>query len=375
MRTAARLVMGYYPLPVVEAERLRRLLVFPTNTFSAVDPCVGAGTAFNTLLGEILCHRYGIELDAFRATEARGHGISVIQADALQVRCAAESVSLLYLNPPYDFEVGQIENRRFESLFLEHTLRWLKRRGMLVFIIPQRQLENCSRLLAEYFTGLRVYRLTAPESVRYRQVAVLGVRRPPNESFSDKDYENAVSQIKELATSNDINPLGDAEVPCYDVPTSAPATFVSRGVPLDALEDLMPSSGAYLQVSRFLLRQPSQIRGGPITPLHKGHVGLVATSGLLNGVFGQGQDRHIANWRPAKASQSSEEEEEDGTLVRRQWESFSHKLALLFVDGTTTILGHRKSAAQEKEDKDEDSGQQALPVRLPRKASATSTKR
>jgi hypothetical protein len=53
------------------------------------------------LLEGASAHRYGIEIDAHRATLAKGLGISTVQANALDVRCPAESISLLYLNPPF----------------------------------------------------------------------------------------------------------------------------------------------------------------------------------------------------------------------------------------------------------------------------------
>ena len=51
----------------------------------------------------------------------------------LQLRhCEApESFSLLYLNPPYDSEIGAIGNRRMEAVFLEQTYRWLRMEGVL----------------------------------------------------------------------------------------------------------------------------------------------------------------------------------------------------------------------------------------------------
>jgi hypothetical protein len=39
-RSAARLKMGYYPLPESEGAKLRELLIF-TGPASVVDPCVG----------------------------------------------------------------------------------------------------------------------------------------------------------------------------------------------------------------------------------------------------------------------------------------------------------------------------------------------
>jgi hypothetical protein len=48
--------------------------------------------------------RYGIELDAYRAEQARAIAHEVIHGSAFDVHCPVQSFSLLYLNPPFDFE-------------------------------------------------------------------------------------------------------------------------------------------------------------------------------------------------------------------------------------------------------------------------------
>jgi len=95
----------------------------------------------------------------------------------MEVRCPAESLSLLYLNPPYDWEAGSSNNQRLELVFLEHTYRWLKPTGVLVFVIPQIRLAKCARLLSEQFTDLQVFGLTEPVCVRFKQVVLLASRR------------------------------------------------------------------------------------------------------------------------------------------------------------------------------------------------------
>jgi len=44
MRNAGRIKLGYFPLLVEEAQRMRALLV-PSAPYAAIDPCVGDGTA------------------------------------------------------------------------------------------------------------------------------------------------------------------------------------------------------------------------------------------------------------------------------------------------------------------------------------------
>jgi hypothetical protein len=345
MRLAGRLKLGFYPLPVREAERIRTRLTYPEQ-FAAIDPCIGDGVAFKKLLGLSQAHAYGIEIDAYRAEQASQLGIEVIQANALTVRCPVDSVSLLYLNPPYDFEIGQQGNKRLESVFLEHTYRWLKAKGVLVFVIPQAQLKICAKLLAEQFIDLRIYALTEPESVQYGQIVVMALRRPRAMHLPDAELLQTAEYLRRMADQAEIEHLTDSANANYVIPPSGPASLVDQGIPLDNAEDLLPHSSAYRQVSRVLIREHSSIKGRPLTPLHGGHVSLLATAGMLNGVFGEGEDRHIAHWRSLKFVDHWEENEPNGTLVKHDRERFSHELTLVYADGRTRILTHEKEAEE-----------------------------
>lgn len=358
MRISARLVLGFYPLPEIEARRIRNYLRFPEGEFSALDPCVGDGVAFDALTKGTSAHRLGIELDSGRAQEAVTRTIHVIHGDALEVYCPPESLSLLYLNPPYDFEVGAYGNRRFEELFLRHTYRGLKRGGIVVLVIPQEQLTRCSALLVEYFSSIRVYRLTEPQCAQYHQVVVLASRSTAQRRATDRQHRALVEEIERLSSA-------DAQIPMllnvpdsqYQVPPSSLVSLTNRGIPLDLLEDRLHESYAYSQAARVLLRQPNVLRGRPITQLHGGHVALLAASGALNGFFGSGRERHIANWTPGKMFHHSVQREEGGTVIHRKWSSYSPKLLVLYEDGRTKVLSHRKSRPEA-----EDDGQHEIPA-------------
>src|SRR5208337_3950973 len=88
----------------------------------------------------------------------------------------------------------------------------------------------------------------------------------------------------------------------YAVPPTGPATLTFKGLPLDELEDLIPMSPASRQAERILAPKPTVVGGRPLTPLHAGQVGLVACSGLINGIFGSGEQRHIAAWKSKKVT-------------------------------------------------------------------------
>jgi hypothetical protein len=76
---------------------------------------------------------------------------------------------------------------------------------------------------------------------------------------------------------------------------------------------------------------------------------LLCTAGLLNGVFSEGEDRHIARWRSNKHVQVIRETGEEGEEIIRRRERFSNDLALVYASGTVELLGETE---QRKEDGD-----------------------
>ena len=340
MRFQGKSRLGFYPLPFSEAQRIRRFLLFPDESTSALDPCVGDGAAFEVITSGAEVFRYGIELDAYRAEQSKQRIQNVIQGNALEVQCAVECFGLQFLNPPYDYTLGPGDSRRTEQMFLSHTYRWLKPAGILVLVIPSERLAECSHILASHFRDVRVYRLEAPECVRYKQVVVIGARRSRREKerLADSDITRARLYYASLARNSSQIPVLPSEPEArYHVPVSGPAQLVYRGLPLDEIEDLLPQSAGYRQAGRILFAEPVSATGRPLTPLHSGHVGLLACSGLLNGICGSNDQRHIAFWQAVKVIDKTEEEE-DGVITVREKERFSNELTLVYSTGQVTIL-------------------------------------
>ena len=340
MRLAGRACLGFYPLPLPEAERIRKFLAFSDKHCCALDPCVGDGAAFSEITSGNRVLRYGVELDAGRAEQAQSNGIEVIHGNCFDVQCPVESFSLMYLNPPYDFEIGEQNSQRMERLFLEHVYRWIKRAGVLVMVIPGRYLHDCSQFLAHQFRDVRVHRLTEPESVKYKQVVVMGVRRTRAERDRIPDTEITRTRLRFESLATDpgkLPPLPTEPDNLYAVPSGEAAQMVYRGLPLDQIEDLLPKSSAYRQASAILIAPPSEVNGRPLTPLHGGHVGLLCTAGMLNGIFGEDRTRHLSHWQSVKLVDKTEEEE-DGKTVIRERERFSNELTLVFCTGEIIVL-------------------------------------
>jgi hypothetical protein len=198
-------------------------------------------------------------------------------------------------------------------------------------------------LLAANFTSFQVFRLTDPESDRFDQVAFIGMRK----KMTGEAYNRNQELLTKAIWKNPLPNLTGEEQP-YEVPGTRPAGVVYRGLPLDQLEDLAARSSAWKKVEAFLLPKEGMAGGRPITPLHGGHVGLLCTAGLLNGVFGQGADRHLARWRSVKHVTTFEVKEKGFREIHKR-ERFSNELALVYEDGRTLVLTESKKEAENAE--------------------------
>jgi hypothetical protein len=65
---------------------------------------------------------------------------------------------------------------------------------------------------------------------------------------------------------------------------------------------------------------------------------LLTTSGLINGIFGEGPDLHVARWESVKVTDRFEETGEDHVTTIRERERFTQCLTLVYADGATAIL-------------------------------------
>ncbi len=341
MRNAGRLKLGYYPLPCSEAQNIRSLLN-ASAPYAAIDPCAGDGSALLELTAGMNAALAAVELDAERAAACIAKGIATVHGSVFECRVTAESCSLLYLNPPYDSELGPHSNRRMEQVFLEHCYRWLTTEGVLVFVVPSTALAPCARLLASQFDRIAVRRLGHPESVRFNQVVVLGCRKKMRARGEPKGAELL---IRTGTRPNDIPILSQVNTEPYMIPPSRPVSIHYVGLPLDAIEDALEHSLAMQKARGILVRKHQKMSGRPVTPLHKGHVGLLACSGMLNGFFGHGNMRHIAHWRAVKyVDEFNEEGEQEGETIIRKRERFSHELTLAYQDGRIVELRETKEA-------------------------------
>ena len=139
MRLAGIEKGGFYPYPIHMAEATAYWFIPPPNGARGriLDPCAGEGKIAAILVELLNCKTWGCELFPHRAEKAATRMDKCHSTAWESCSLTDESVTLLWLNAPYDDD-RHGQEKRLELAFLKSTTPKLVGGGVLAFLIPQR---------------------------------------------------------------------------------------------------------------------------------------------------------------------------------------------------------------------------------------------
>jgi 16S rRNA G966 N2-methylase RsmD len=319
MRIEGKLKMGYYPTPVSIIERIKTFLDF-SHEYTVLDPCAGEGEALSYLVDEN-GKTYGIELNYDRYTEAKKKLHKVLYGGYEQLKAPQGAFSILFLNPPYDYDT---DGERQEKKFLSQTIKYLCTGGILIYIIPQNILEKTAKILSYAFSDIQIYRFTEDEYQSFKQVVVFGIKKK-NKKVIDKNI-NEIIKAQQLGTKLPEIPI--LQTPIYKVPPMPMPKYFSNGeVDKEELENYLNNSNLFKNIKDSIESKKEENR--PPMPLHMAHIGLLLATGYLNGEM----DGHIVKGVVKKTKVKNVESKEDGTKVIKETEKISVGVNILTKDG------------------------------------------
>jgi len=301
MRLEAAMKGGFYPAPLDAVETIAKHVDLPMGNRSTIlDPCCGKGEAIAHLAGLLGFPEervYITELEPTRyATacqtlpKARNVGAP---ADFTLCRIGVQGFGAIWLNPPFDSEVGG--GSRVETRFLEHATPLLVPGGVLMFVLPEPVLTRSEIRghILSWYTDIRT--VPFPEPRAFKEVVVLARKRPT--SVRGEPY-NWIYDVNSPTTRH----------MKYIVPTApGPSRFMKWGLtdieagealaasPLDKLFDVPPPIPA-----------PS-----PPLELSRGQMALVLAGGMLNTTIRKpGEDPVLIKATPFKEKYVAGEDSE-----------------------------------------------------------------
>lgn len=305
---------GYYPIPADVLPRIAPLLepyLSREAEVSFMDPCAGEGEAIIALMNawvkniqSTVVKLFTCEMEASRYGKLRSSLTAISHALSTQCQYAdaftltmerddKDGISVLLLNPPYDFDRV---HGRLEHKFLTRFAPALMDGGVLLFVVPFYALKASAEYLAQEFTDLRCFKFPAAHFEAYKQV-VLFARKRDALHAPDARVQH---RVREWAKSvEDVPELPNIASPALcQVPTSRQyygglSKWVARPVDVTALLpkirpwEFSNRSGEYVPVHGILPDLPIQellLRTYPVaTPPRPAHIAAGIASGIFNG--------------------------------------------------------------------------------------------
>ena len=304
-RLMNQIKLGYYPTDPSNIDLMLRGITFPDGmTTNLLDPCCGCGKALRQLAQGNNCYTYGVELDESRAEDAQTRLHRVGFGSFFHSTVSHEAFHLLFLKPPYLAVLNENGGKsRHEKRFLIESIRCLMYGGLLIYVIPYYRLTpDICRVLTDNFDDLTVWRFTDAEFQRFRQVAVMGIRKrkatEPGDTFRLERYAVSPDTIPSLSEM----PEGRYALPERAVEV---ATFKGEIFNERELEQQLRRSDSFEQ-----MMTRSELNSGvkhPLLPLSIGQIGLIGGSGMINGLI-ECEHPHIIKGRIVKVVHTENEE-------------------------------------------------------------------
>ena len=275
--------MGYYPTDPDNISLILKGVQFPEGvTTNLLDPCCGCGKALRQMADGNNCYTYGVELDGARADEAQTRLHRVGFGSFFFSQVSHEAFHLLFLNPPYLSVLNEFGSRaRHEKRFLIESLPHLMYGGLLVYLIPYYRLTpDICRVLVDNFEGLTIWRFTDGEFKKFKQIAVMGLRKRRSDVPEDALWleKYTIDPVKIPSLTN----IPEDQYPLPAQPLEV-RTFKGERFNEKELEQQLRRCDSFAQ-----LMARSELDKGvkrPLLPLSISQIGLIGGSGMINGLI------------------------------------------------------------------------------------------
>lgn len=202
----------------------------------------------------------------------------------------------------------------------------------MIYIIPQSRLDKAiAKILSYRFESINVYRFQDDEYDAFKQIVAFGVKKK-NPELDKTSYET-LKKIRDTELAE----LPFADKPIYKIPDAGKVNlFHSTVIDLQELAKEAKASPLW-RTFREMARIGETTNLRPPLPLHQGHIALMLANGKLDGVVGEGQDKHVVKGKVQKIVIKHQEQNE-GKIEEREIDQYQVSIKVLTMDGEIRAL-------------------------------------
>lgn len=286
-RISSKAKAGFFPTPESVTQLLKEKLSFSPGA-RLLDPVCGKGKTLSALAKGEKVQTCGIELDYERLKEARSLLDITKWADSLlEMRISKEAFGLLFLNPPYDWDVSENgRSVRLENRFLNRYVSALQKDGWLILLIPQNVIDYVAEPLAKHFSDIGVYAFPEEDFWNFKQCIIVGRKSFVKPDERDQSLNDLMLCGKMLPDDFLLLTPSLASMPDLTIPAPVNDLNIFKSFRLDPEENIqmIRKAGLMGQVLQEITPvERNHVR--PLSPLEVGHLSLMLAGGYMNGLL------------------------------------------------------------------------------------------
>lgn len=321
MRIGNMIKAGFYPLPIKQVgEHLVKLLEVEEHSNGEqsrwLDPCSGEGEILAYLqhkLGEDSIQTYGVEIDRARYEKSAEILDYTVRSAFEQTVISHKAFPLIYLNPPYNYEMGSSSEKKdlMEYTFLRRSHLYLQDGGIMIYVVPYDRFANkdIQSFLSKHYEDIGLMRFDDEDGAyeQFKQCIFIGKKRKYIEKdvyYNQKFHDFTTQMVSEqfvLTNVNTVSQIGNSDK-IWIVPKGNKLfkiTFNTR-VPFKATCGPIKDNDAFGTLTRFmdygngLNNNETRSKADTLKmPINLGQIGLCMMTGMADGVVGEGEHLHL----------------------------------------------------------------------------------
>lgn len=224
-----------------------------------------------------------------------------------------------------------------EKVYILNIKKYLRKDGIILFAIPYyRMHKDICQHIAKYYDDIQVYRTNDDSWTEHKLVYIYG-KKSSNNDMDDEAYK----LLRRCYSPDNIQVIADDTKLGYTLPMTFIDIDLFKGsiLDMDELNYIVDHSGA---LDTFFEEQKVEKIGEsttrPLLPFNIGQVGLVLTSGCLDGIIDEGDGHyHLVK---GKVSKKRERKREVSDGVCNEQETISNRVEInvLLPNGEFKVL-------------------------------------
>lgn len=344
---------GFFKTPDLQGEYLSKLLKVEGSGLW-LDPTCGEGEILQQLSSahqseDCIISTYGVELDKKRAEKAKTLLNHCINAPIESMVIQNDAVSMLYLNPPYDFTMKGMEDEnadRKEWTELFRNSKYLKEKGLMIYVIPSYRFadKKIARFLSTHFENIGMMRFSDEDYDDFRQCIFIGNKKSgKHKEFNEKLFQFLSAMESDEFVLEKVTPIDKfvAAEKSWNVPagiTELKTFYTKLANKTDYVLGIRNSKGFQAFMNRSKPRQ-LEIGGDPILPLNVGQLALLLASGAVNGEIGEGDKYHLVQGLEIVKKIPSEEKKvhDNGSVTTKTTIKTKREVSVKIINANGTI--------------------------------------